>query len=600
MVESTPSSHIGLLLKGKLEYEDANYASAVRWLRLAKQACETVSGFECAPSGRQPQWHALILHNLALVYTAMDRNEAAYEVRQQYARLGYDQFAGLNGITRPACCLLAENLVKLGRAEKALEILKAYQQNSGNVNRDGLLVVAESVDLIEEICSGDVDALFDKYSTQIASAEKAGNTPARSLLLAMAYYSEKHGDLDMSYSLYEKTVSLNEPWAMSNPWLSLSRLSIRGGRWAEAKDDLRECWQWTATKRQHVRKELQKEVRAVLAEFYLANGYAEACMYQIEAIRHSPLRSGFRLMQYSEQWEAGVILVEFLCDQMRTEQKWEARGGLSGSTLANGIDRILLCERQSERRLRFRELVARRLSRPMPIRDALEAINIPPWLWGDAICLLGPDVSRRLFTEYPLSGQRQAFYRKAVDVEIAAAGEEWVSVKQLVGEAVACLPKGESLWYARLQALRAKAEGRELRSAETLDSCLLSYNVYPAVFWRLGIPIPAVIRDDGSGVTDKLKACLVRTGRFVESESTGLVIDLRCESDRLECSLFKSGADNPIKTFSVPLVSGGADKRAVRVDTERINTGVLQGLFCGSELLVDRHDFDALEGRQVR
>ena len=601
MIDRSPTSFIGLLLMGKLEYEAANYAGAVRWLKSARHACEAFSECEMAPSGVQPQWHALILHNLALTYTAMDRSEESCEVRQRYSQIGYDKFAGLNGISRPACCFLAENLVKLGRADEAREGLKSFQETSGAKNEEETLAVAESIDSIEEICSGDMDSLFDKYSGQVKCAEQAGSTPSFSLLSAAAYYSERHGDIDRARVLYKRTVSVNEPWVMSNPWLSLSRLSIRGGRWDDAKNDMRECWQWTSTKRQHVGQELQKEIRLGLAEFYLANGYAESGLCQAGTVRDSPVRYGFRLLQYSEQWEASLALVEYLCDQMGTELECEARGESLCNMLSMGVDRAQLRGRLAERSLRFRALVAKRLSRPLPLRDALETVDVPVWLWGDVIRLLGPHMARRLFNEHPLSGQRQVLYGKAIDVEIAAAGDDWATVLEFAGRGMSALPQAERLWYARLQALLAKALETRHGQAAAIDSCLSAYSIYPAVFWQLNVPLPVVIKADGSITAEKVKTCLLKTGRFVNSESNGLLMDLRCDLGKFACTLSRAGVDKPVKAFTIPLcVVNGARQRDDRADEERLNKVVLQRLFCGSELSVDGHDFDALEGRQVR
>jgi len=487
-------SFVTELVEGLMAYDDAAYSIAIRRLKRSRDILESSTGYSKSPrDGDLVQWHALNLYWLACAYGAMDRRTEQLEVLDAYDVLGYSDYKDLNNIPRSTFKMRIVALVKLDRIEEARTKVE-QEQTATDSPRIHRKLRALAI-LIQRFSGTEDNSIYSAYTKLIQDYQVAREDAPGSLVGGQALYAIRTGHYDEAKRLWKQGLARNAPKSSFHPLRNLVRLHTAAGSWKEAKESLSSCWNWQSAKYSYIRQELDKETRLRLAEFYLASGYPEKAWKTVSAVPldllNNPLRSGFRF-SFSEQWEAGLVLVACQSLAQMNRQERELRSGrfwfnwnpaVYIAMLKNSIVRARL-----ERR--FRNLIVSQLEQELPLRNACALVDTPYWLWGAAINLLGPEVSGKLFDRYPLRGAQAELFSDALRADIAYSARRWQAVVEYCDAAMDAIPSEEQLLRARMLALRGVALQHTGREKDGVYVLAQAYRIQPSVFRSLGIRIP--------------------------------------------------------------------------------------------------------------
>ncbi len=588
LLERQPDSYLGHFILGCVfHYGEANFPWSLYHLDKALRLFEARHGSMPGPSGPW-RWHARMLVELAAIHAELEHHEE---------RLVF--FARHNALYDPdIVAAQAWPLLKLGRYDDARRVAEAGVRSGDPV---------EVAIGLNALCAIGFEAgnEIEGYEACRAALEHARSSGRESESVDYTNFAEAARSvfkLDEAERVLLEGTRANSI-GYGHPWLDLADLYIRGARFAEALDALREVPRLRSRREPHMRDSDRNESRRALASFFLVVGRPEEALRITEAALVMPDRRGHSSRDPAQD---GVIVA--LLD--RRARLTVAELQREKASALGVVDR--LGAHWDAARLKVQAWMSgRRAARLLADDERLvgffriggaQAAIVQPWIVGDLVEVLGAGVvfeSIRRARERDRRPGADAYY-DAFEAEASLAMGDETRAIELAQRARGALGDGEALLRARVDAIRAEAMRRE----EGVEASLAAYGAAlqqdPGVFRRLGWSIPVRVNLDGDDVAEEVADGLARSPRFsVGDEGLEVRGDATAASARvclrgpsgsvLGCGEATPTPSEPIELYAQHVLDDlHARVFAPRVDLTQADIGSLDGTNrVGRDPLVD-------------
>ena len=577
ILKKNPDSFVGHLSLGKaLHFGEANLPLAQHHVEHARVLYE--SRFGPAPDPTMPwRWHVELLKELTFLYADLERHEERLKTIEKF-----------NLLYEPD--MLAERawpLMKLGRYAEARKVATEAVNSERYFQRN---VALNSLCAIE-FEAGNDGASYIACKAAVDAARETG-TPVSSVdlaNLAEAARSMFHLDEAERVDLEASEAALS--W-YGNPWMELAELYTRQGRFPEALSALKKIPGYRAQRPPHVRDSDRNETRRALTSFLLAVGRASDALAITGRAMQTPDRRGHNSRDPGQD-EIVMALLDRSARTMNAEQTLERAAGepfyrwplswleatwlrLNGSRAASVAARLLADND--------------RLTGVFRIGTAHAAV-IPPWLAGDVVAIVGPEIARaaiqtarQIDTRPGADGYYDAFEAEA----LLLIGND-KHARQVGERALQRLNPAEALLRSRVQAIVAEAArrgGDEDRAVMLYEAAM---QTDPGVLRRFGWSLPVRTQVAGGEVAEAVAQSLAWSPR-IENANIGLTLRIQADAgggtacllgaadNVLGCGEAKSKANEDLDTLVRNIVASFHDNVfAPRMDLSQSDINSLDG-----------------------
>lgn len=562
-------AHWGL---GSVQYEgEGNLPKAIYHLNKALKLVATQSKAE--PLLRED---TLFLKVLAL--SEMDRDaEAIAEIDRIQAEYGTDY-----------SYLKAWHLMKLRRFGEAREVAMAGLSGSSIEGRNSS---ANSLCAIEselqnrlsayQICTSNVRTLWARRT------HKGGVTLSNAGLSALGMLKFQEAE---SFWL---RAGHHLPDATSNPWVDLTALYLRMGRYSEIPATFHKMLSAHAAMVPHFRQQTSSELLTMALELLWVSGDLKAAADLAEAISRQPDRTGMSSNVHDQEegssallsWAVKLDWARALEDEAGLHGFW---GGLKLRLKAAWVRSQAAASRR--RLMRVLASENRFMSSLRP--DATGGIELPLWLGIEIVRAAGPGVAlamnEKAESEDDLPHELSLGYFTMSDAEAQLLLGHPEIAAEHVNLALSVLPPAEAQLIARAQAIQAKIaqmRGQSERETFAIEAFL---PINPGLLRRFDIKLGVQIQTDGDPLSDEVREKLLQSRRF------------KAEHGAFRIQIHRGGADllGPSGTrISRVLPMKEPAKDAPPHSAEAVAIHILSGLF-KTDLGLSDVDIRRLSGRR--
>ncbi len=482
------------------------------------------------PTPAQPwRWHATLLKELANVHGTLEHYSA---------RLAF--IARFNALYEPDMVAdRAWTLMKLGRYKEAR---LAANLGAALSERPSQRAIGLNALCAIEFEAGNDGASYQACKHAIDDARAGGLELSAVDLTNFAEASRSLFKLDEAERVSLEATEADLSW-YGNPWMELSELYTREGRFAEAFSALKRVAGYRALRPPHVRDADRNETRRAIAAFLLVVGRAEAALgYTSRALVLPDRRS--HNSRDAAQDNIVVALLDRSAKQVLAEERleeartlpWYRRPRLWAEALYLRLS-AWSSSALVQRLLRDET----RLAGIFRIGTSASAI-LPPWLAGELVEVLGAGIVNEALARSRSRDKRPGAdaYYDAFGAEVALHMGDNQRALALAQRAATGLASGELLLRARTLLLSAEAARRSGQTALATQRYEEVFEADPGVFRRLGLSLPVRLEVQGSAVAARVAALLGGSPRLDEGD-TGLVLHI--EADRSSGSACLVGAD---------------------------------------------------------
>lgn len=506
VVRENPRSYAGHFVLGFVHhYGEANFARALYHHDRALALFVEQHGPNPVPDGPW-QWHARILRELVWTHGDLEHYEKQLAYMQRY-----------NALYEPK--LIAERawpLMKLRRFDEARQAARAGELTGDGRQRE----IALNARCAIEFEAGDNQAGYDACREAMMLR---GGDPSLQGAVDFTNFAEAARSvfrLDEAERVDLLATEAQVSW-YGNPWVELAELYVRGGRYAEALDALREVPGYRDRRPPHVRDADRNESRRALASFFLVIGRADDALALAQKMLDAPDRRAHNSRDPAQD-RAIAALLHRASSKLKAEQRreaaigapWYERIGAWAQALGDRF-RGWLSGRVAAKSLADDE----RLVGTFMIGTHRSAV-MPPWLIGELIEVLGAGVAseaiERARAEDPREGA-DAYY-DAFEADVALASGDAERARRLAERALSGLQPAEALLRARMLAIVAESSRRLGDTARATDAYGEAFQADPGIFRRLGWAVPVRIEVSGAGRADKLASLIAGSRRFANAD----------------------------------------------------------------------------------
>jgi hypothetical protein len=448
------------------------YPEALYHYRKARAIVEAMPGFRDPPlTGKDMQWHTLILYSLARLQGSMGQLDAERELLAGLTnRVGREYCALTFGDPDAALARLVRNRLKAGDVDTAYALasqaLRDHPDDPGAMHNMAIVFLEKEPDGVQAY------ALYRKLlGTQrlpgVASCDWMGRM------------AESQARLGEAEEWLRRSARMpGSPDDAYDGWRAVARLQTGGARFAEARDSLTASWSIVSGKQYNLRREMRLRTLGAVAEWGLASGAPDLAADVTEILCREQTRSG-PSMQGAASRQAGFCVLRLVALQQKQ----------------SGVLRAL--ETAWERELKRRQLVAivsQAVSTGTRFHDVFEVVDVPPWLFGNVFDALGYNASLALVRTYPLHGARKHGYDTALNAEISRVGKEWTAAAASAISALKDLPAEERILRARMMLIAALCANEAGQAADGARYVQEACAIAPASPSWMGIPPPAGLK----------------------------------------------------------------------------------------------------------
>lgn len=312
----------------------------------------------------------------------------------------------------------------------------------------------------------------------------------------------------------------------ANPWLELSDLLIREGRFAEALSGLKQIPAYRAARPAHVRDGDRNETRRAIAALLLTLGRSREALAITSKAMLTPDRRG-HTSRDAFQDRSLVALLDRRARRMVAEQMLEQ------SVAKPWYERLLAWGEASLERLEAWRS-GRQAATLLSERDRLvgtfqigtkHAAIMPPWVVADLVEIVGSGVVLQAIDDARKRDPRprsDAYY-DAFTAEAWLRAGELERAERRAQQAIDALPSAEML--LRMRALAVLAEAKRLRGEDARHDYDRLLQTDPGLLRRLELPVPIRLRASAGEIAAATRSALARSPRFVE-DAHGLEVDI--------------------------------------------------------------------------
>lgn len=575
-------SYVAHLVLGHVQhYAEGNFPRALFHLDKALKLYEQRHG--AVPGASSPwRWHSLLLRELGAAHYVLEHYQERLVLIDRY-----------NEYYRPL--MIAERawpLMKLRRFKEARQVAQ-LALSSGQENQESLALNALCAIEFE---AGHNQAGYVACKRAVEHARQGQREVAAVDLSNLAEASRSLFRLDDAERTSTEATKTEASW-YANPWLDLTELYTRQGRYAEALAALKHIGPYKAKRPPHVRDADRAEVQRAVAAFLLVVGRVEQAREISSAALHMPDRRA-HTSRDEEQDRAIVALLDRRANRMLAELERERAVGKSwpGRLWAwTKAQQYKLAGWASGRRAVRLLAQPKRLIGTFQIGTSQSAI-MPPWLVSELVEVLGAGVVSEALTHARSRDQRpgSAAYYTAFEAEVALEQTHDFAALRLAKRALRELGPSEVLLRTRVSALAAEAARRTeqlTRAGHYYDNVFQSD---PGVFRRLGIPVAVRYRSNGSGSARQTVKLLERSPRFVNASNSPLMLEIRTTArDTQICLAQEQGT----------VVHCSTETRKAKDDTSALAARAVKAFHeqaFSPRLELSQVDINSLDGSNVR
>jgi len=535
VLKKRPSSYVAHLVLGLTQhYAEANFPRAVYHLdaalRLYEQQHDVIK-----PKGHPWRWHAAILTELSATYGAMEQFSRQLGYMARYSEL-YDPD------------MVAERawpLMKLRRFREA-----RLAANLGlKTGRDDQREIALNALCAIEFEQGNDQASYRACKNAVDDATLVGRSPSSVDLTNYAEAARSMLRLDLAERIELDATVATVSW-YANPWLELSELYMRQGRFEDALSALKEIPQYRAIRPPHVRDSDRNDNRRALASFLLLLGRPGDALAFTSKASIAPDRRAHN----SRDPLQDQLVIEMLDRRSRLVA---AEICMERASTAPFLERLykwpLAWLEASWLRFRAWRSAAKakrllkddhRLTGVFQVGTS-EAAVVPPWLMGELVSIMGAGIAKEAIERAREEDRRKGAeaYYDALFTEVAAAFDKDKRVLELSERALGALGQGEALLRTRVRAIAARAASRLGQTETALEYYETALRSDRGVFRRLGLPIPVRFTVQKSESALRIKRLLEGSPRLDVSDSG---FELRVEASASEGNVCMIGAKGAV------------------------------------------------------
>ena len=565
-----PSSYVAHLVLGMAQhYGEANFPKALFHETRALDLFEAAEGVQPAPS--QPwRWHARILIGLTRAHGDLEHYDEQLGFMYRYNELYTPQL----------------------KAELAWPLMKKREFDKARIAAEEGLATEDPYQVERAknaLCAIEFESGDDAKSYEVcADAVEYGSAHFGSATAVdLGNYAEAARAVfrfDEAERLLMEASKSGLSW-YGNPWLELSDLYMRAGRFAEALSALREVPRHRASRPAHVRDSDRNEARRSVAAFLLLMGRPGEALRITDKASVLPDRRAHNSRDPKQDRSIVALLdrqARLMLAEMTVERavakpfysRWWARCQalwLRFEAWMSG--RPVTCFLDDEARL----------VGTFAIGSARSAV-MPPWLLGELIGALGPGVVRAAIAEVAQVDAREGAtaYYGAVLAEISLAQRDYEEATEHAEQALKGLQPGDALLRQRVVAVLAQSLSDPRQTTALYEEVLA---VDPGLFRRLGWALPVEAQSSGSEIDRALAKAVMRSPRF-ERSSDGLRIQVDgariCLFGRTGtawgCSEAELEEDETSESYAQRVVDSFHEEIfSPRVDLSRIDINSLDG-----------------------
>jgi tetratricopeptide (TPR) repeat protein len=535
VLKKRPSSYIAHLVLGLTQhYAEANFPRAVyhldRALRLYEQQHDVTK-----PKNHPWRWHVAILKELSAAYGAMEHFSR---------QLGY--MARYNQLYDPD--MVAERawpLMKLRRFSEA-----RLAANLGlKTNREDQREIALNALCAIEFEQGNDQTSYQACKNAVDDAALVGRSPSSVDLTNYAEAARSMLRLDLAERIALDATVATVSW-YANPWLELSELYMRQGRFEDALSALKEIPQYRAIRPPHVRDSDRNENRRALASFLLLLGRpGDALAFTSKASvapdrrahnSRDPLQDQLVIAMLDRRTR--LVAAEICMERASAEPLLKRLYKWPLAWLKAGWLRFQAWRSAAKAKRLLKD--DHRLTGVFQVGTS-EAAVVPPWLMGELISIMGAGIVREAVDRARKEDRRKGAgaYYDALFAEVAAAFGKDRRVLELSERAIGTLGQGEALLRARVRAIAAVAAMRLGQTETALEYYETALRNDRGVFRRLGLPIPVRFTVRGGETAHQIENLLKESPRLDVSDSG---FELRIEAKGSNGSVCMIGAKGAV------------------------------------------------------
>ncbi len=585
ILEETPGSYLAhLVLAMTHHYAESNLPRALFHLERARQLFERRHGPTPA-SGTPWRWHIILLKELAVLHGDLERYPEQLAIIARY-----------NELYEPD--LVAERAWPLMKLRRFREARLAAELGLATDRYEQRKIALNALCAIE-FEAGDDQKSYRACGRALEDARQSDLFASSVDLTNLAEAARALFKLDEAESLaLEATRTSSQSW-YANPWLELSELYLRAGRFQQALRALREIQHYRARRPPHARHADRNEVQRALAAFLLAAGRPRDAMNITARALAAPDR---RSHASRDPLQDRMVLA--LLDRrarLSAAERWRERAAVEPLHRA-AFSRLRalwlrLTAWRSAQQVRRLLQGEKRLVGAFRIGTSRSAVT-PPWLLGDLAEVLGAGVAgealRRARRDDPRPGA--GAYYDALGAEVHARWGEPARARALARAALGSLGERESMLRARVMAAAARAAGSSGNVEDLLGYVESALFLDPGVFRRLDLRIPVRIDAAGGELAQRAAELLAGSRRLLVAQP-GLVLRVRASGSGATACLLGRRRSEPLGCGELPpgdgwdaaaaaaslYISFHRDAFAPRVDLTRADINAI----VGGERMVD-------------
>lgn len=324
-----------------------------------------------------------------------------------------------------------------------------------------------------------------------------------------------------------------------NPYIELTELYLREGRFAEALAMMREVNPYRMRRPPHVQDADRNEARRALSSLFIILGRGEDAVRISTKTVVAPDRRGHNSRDAFQDLALSSLL-DRAARRLRAQEIHQASLGAPFFDQLQARAEMLMLDvqawssgRQAARALTDEE----RLVGTFQIGRARSAVT-PPWLIGDLVEVLGSGVVASAVRRARAQDPREFApgYYDAFECEAALAGGDADRAMELATRALERLPQAELLVRARASLVQAEAAmdlGDNARALAAYDQTL---QIDPGLFVRLGRALPVSIHARGGSIPEAVSSLLAWSPRFDQND-IGFRVDIDGDSSHVRTCL---------------------------------------------------------------
>jgi tetratricopeptide (TPR) repeat protein len=405
-------------------------------------------------------------------------------------------------------------LMKMGRHEEALKLMRHYVQSKDPDVRRGALNTLGSI----EMTLGNYEEAFRWFTILKSELTERDRVNIATLVrnraeVATVLLRFQEAEADTLYATKHFHPSSN-----SNPWMSLAILYVGQGRLAESLGALRNMHSWDKRSDPTLEQQRWNDGQQATAIILMAAGYNTEALNILRKIRNKPDRRGVTSGN-AEQAEIGLLYLYREALQLQREQIREEMSWNTISEWALAVWERLKIERELwEANSRLNSLLVPQSRLNWILRPYAPDSPIVEWMRPGLHIPVGDGLAevelQKLLARTGKNSAREKPYLQAALGETLVSQGAYAKGLTALTAARNALPQEEVMLRTRAEVLIGYANERLGQSDASVTAYRNALERNPGLFRTLDLTVPVTFSPDGSEAAKQTVAFLEKSPRF--------------------------------------------------------------------------------------